>query len=253
MIDAHCHLDDPGLDADRDALVADARAAGVQGWVIGGTRPAAWDRTVAVAEHIGGLAQLGVHPWFVEEVELDDALAELRNREPESIGEIGLDAVRGPHPEQRACQRAALRGQLALARELDVPVTFHCVRAAPELLTVVERDGLPQRGAMVHGWSGPPDQVERAVRAGLYVSFGPLVTRERARRVRESARRVPLDRVLIETDAPDQPLAGERRGAPADLRQVAETLAQLRGEPLQGVADATVANARRLWGAAALP
>lgn len=249
MIDSHCHLDDPALDATRDEVVARAHEAGVRSWVIAGTRPATWDRTTRVAEETGGVALLGVHPWYVDEVAdtLDEALERLRQLEPVGFGEMGLDAVRGPSPAQRALQRKVLRAQLALARQLDRPVAFHCVRAAPELLTLLERDGLPKSGGMMHGWSGPPDQAERAVKLGLMVSFGPLVCRERARRVREAAVRVPLEHLLVETDAPDQPLDHRTHGEPADVVTVLTTLASLRNQDVERIAFATAANARRLW------
>lgn len=249
MIDANCHLDDPALDAERGEIVSRARAAGVRSWIISGTQPSAWARTLEVAAATGGVGVLGVHPWYVDEVHdtLVEVLGVLRDHDPAGIGEIGLDAWRGPTPEQRSRQRTVLRAQLALARELDRPVSFHCVRAFPELLTMIARDGLPSAGGMIHGWSGPADQALRAVELGLYVSFGPLVCQPRARRVQQAATMVPLPHLLVETDAPDQPLPGQGRGEPADLGAVVARIAQLRGIPIDSVTGATTNNASRLW------
>ena len=147
-------------------------------------------------------------------------------------------------------QEAWFRAQLALARELDVPVVLHCVRAGQRLLDVVAADGLPSAGGMLHGWGGPADQAARAVKLGLHVSFGPLVCRGRAKRARASVVAVPVERLLVETDAPDQPLPGRTVGEPADVVRVLATVAHLRGAHPEALAAQTDRNLRALLGAA---
>ncbi len=246
LVDAHCHLDAPAFDDDRAAVVARARAAGVRSWVVAGTRPSCWRGTQQTAEATGGRAVLGVHPWFAAEA-TTESLTRLATLAPEGIGEIGLDGLAATSDDERALQRAAFRAQLALARERDVPVVIHCVKAVQEVLEVVRADGLPFRGGMIHGWSGSRESAEAFVRAGLCVSFGPLVCRPRARRAREAAAAVPVERLLVETDAPDQAPPGEERGEPAHARVVVEELARIRGVEPAALAAATRATLQRLF------
>jgi TatD DNase family protein len=249
LVDAHTHLDFEEFDADRDEVVARARRAGVDRWVLCGSIHERWDHTEQIARETGGIAILGVHPWFAAELDtgaLAPWLEDLRRRALVAVGEIGLDALYARTDEARENQRHALRAQLALARERELPVVLHCVRAYPELLAILERDGVPRAGGMMHAWSGPPDQVERALRLGLHVSFGPLVMRDRARKARQSVPLVPDERLLVETDCPNGMPPGETRGEPAHLVQVIEALAELRSQSPGHVGRVTSDNALRL-------
>jgi TatD DNase family protein len=209
-----------------------------------------WGRTERVAASTGGLAALGVHPWVagaLSDPAREAALGELAARAPAVIGEIGLDTLWAKTDDARARQREVLRAQLALARERDVPVVLHCVRAYPELLALLERDGVPAAGGVMHAWSGPADQIPRAVALGLWVSFGPLVQHDRARKARASVPQVPDDRLLVETDCPDMKGPGVTRGEPAHLPAVVAAVAALRGSPPEHVAAITARNARTLF------
>ena len=251
MIDTHNHLDFAEFDADRAEVVARARAAGVVSWVIAGSDHEGWDRTVRVAAETGGKAILGVHPWSASTMsaaELEPYLRQLRTRTLSGIGEIGLDALHADGPSQRERQRQAFRDQLAIARERDLPVAIHCVRAYPELVVLLERDGVPARGGAVHAWSGPAELVERIVRVGLHVGFAAMVTHDRARKARESVPRVPAERILLETDCPGMKPPGAARGEPIHLLDVAKTVAELRGERFDEVWERNGANARAVWG-----
>lgn len=245
--DAHTHLDFGAFDGDRDDVVARARDAGVQGWCVAGADPEDWDRVARVAADTGGVAALGVHPWWA--AELDDAalarhLDDLgRRTELCAIGETGLDHVRARTPAARARQLAALEAHVALARRRDLPLVLHCVRALPVVLGAVGADA---RG-MVHGWTGSADEARRAVACGLHVSFGARISG--SERIRQAARAVPGDRLLLETDAPDQPWTGHRRGEPAHLVHVAEAVADARGEPADLVLQRASERARLLFGA----
>lgn len=243
LADAHTHLDFPEFDGDRDATVARARAAGVARWVICGSRHERWDDTERIAAATNGIAVLGIHPWSAAGLDLRPWLAELRVRPLRGIGEIGLDTL---HPGGED-QRRVLRDQLALARERDLPVVLHCVRAYPELLAILERDGLPRAGGMAHAWSGPADQVERALRLGLHVSFGPMVLHDRAKKARASVPRVPDDRLLVETDCPNMKAPGVIRGEPAHLPRVVDGVAALRGQTAGHVGEITARNLATLF------
>jgi TatD DNase family protein len=249
LVDAHTHLDFEEFDADRDEVIARAREAGVQTWVICGSIHEQWDKTEQIARETSGLAILGVHPWFAAELDpgaLEPWLQDLGRRSLAAVGEIGLDILHARTEQAHDNQRHALRAQLALAREREMPVVLHCVRAYPELLAILERDGVPRAGGMMHAWSGPADQIERALRLGLHVSFGPLVMRDRARKARESVPLVPDERLLVETDCPNGMPPGETRGEPVHLVQVISALAELRSQSSEHVGRITSDNALRL-------
>lgn len=249
LVDAHTHLDFEEFDRDRDEVVARARQAGVDSWVLCGSIHESWDRTERIAKQTGGLAVLGVHPWFAAELDKDALqpwLEDLSRRSLVALGEFGLDILYARTEQAHTNQRHAMRAQLALARERDLPVVLHCVRAYPELLAILERDGVPRAGGMMHAWSGPPDQVERALRLGLHVSFGPLILRDRARKARQSVPLVPDERLLVETDCPNGMPPGETRGEPAHLVQVIAGLAELRAQSFEYLGRITSDNVLRL-------
>ncbi|MBX2797366.1 MAG: TatD family hydrolase [Myxococcales bacterium] len=238
LIDAHCHLDDPAYDDDRDAVVQRARSLGVASWIVSGTEPATWDRTAAVAHHTGGLATLGVHPWFADRVpDPASALQQLADRELSGIGEIGLDWARASQEAQRSRQRQLFRSQLALARERNVPVVVHCVRAYADVLQILTDDGLPDAGGLLHAFGGPLDAVRRATQLGLILSFGPQIGRDRAKKARAAAVAAPLEHVVVESDGPE----------PGHTATVLQTLATLRGEGVEVLTHRTTRNLRRLF------
>lgn len=246
-IDAHNHLDLPAFDADRDAVVEEAARAGVGSGVLAGADPADWDRVAALGTSRGWPWVIGVHPWWCADLDdagLDAALASLAARPtPWGVGETGLDRRRG----DLALQERSLRAHLALAQERAVPVVLHIVGAYPEALAVLRDAGVPA-GGMVHSWSGPPELVDAYLALGLHLSFSASACRPG--RAAKSAARVPADRLLIETDAPDQPLGPAARGVPADLVAIAEGIGTLRSVSGADLLDASAANVRRLFGGA---
>jgi TatD DNase family protein len=234
MFDALTHLyrcPDPA------AVLRDGREAGVAGVMLAGIDPAGWLAQHALSSP-GVLVAYGLHPWN-QSGTIDDLEAATRSLgRPAAIGEIGLD--RSPaHRDGLARQIIRFREQLALAQRLDLPVILHVVRAHGHALSVF--DDCPAPGGMVHGFSGPPEIAEQWLRRGMMLSYGPLLLNTNARRSRASAALTPLDRLLIETDAPDQ-LSG-----PAHLPEVLAALAALRPEPLEVLSQATGRNARRLF------
>jgi TatD DNase family protein len=144
-------------------------------------------------------------------------------------------------------QAAVLRGQLALARKHRLPVVLHCLRAHPALLPLVEREALPE-GGVLHSYSGSADLVRPYAAAGFWFSFAGPVTYERARRPLDAARAVPRDRLLVETDAPDQtPRPHRGRNEPAHLRDTAAALARALGMTIAELDALTTTNARALF------
>jgi TatD DNase family protein len=259
VIDTHCHLDKPEFDADREAVLARARAAGVEALVVPAIGPdswaplAAWSRAAA-GVHIG----LGVHPQLLPELDphgddrrLADLELALARGGAVGVGECGLD---GPSVEAGAPldrQVAVLRAQLGLARRHRLPVMLHCLRAHDALLALLREEPLPA-GGVLHSYSGSAEQVAPYAALGLHFAFAGPVTYERARRPLAAARAVPRDRLLLETDAPDQtPRPRRGRNEPAFLPAIAEALAGAVGLTLGELDALTTANARRLFRLAA--
>lgn len=262
-IDSHCHLDAPEFDADRDAVAARAKAAGVAQIVLPAVDVANFAAVRALA-HAHGLAYgLGIHPMYVGRAEdadlerLAEALADQRG-DPRlvAVGEIGLDHfVPGL---DRTRQEHFYTEQLKLAARFDLPVILHVRRSADTLLKQLRR--CPVRGGIVHAFNGSEQQAMAFVELGFKLGFGGAMTFERALQIRRLAQRLPMEAIVLETDAPDiapqwlyrtapQRAAGERsRNEPAELPRIAASLAELRGLSLSAVAQATSANVR-----AALP
>ena len=250
LYDSHCHLDAAEFDADRPAVLARARDAGVARQLVPAVDRASWDaiRTLCAAEP-GLRPAYGLHPMFLDRhqpyhtAELRDWLESER---PAAVGECGLDFfVDGLDPDK---QRLYFRRQLELARDFDLPVVLHARRAVEEVIATLREVG-GQRG-VVHSWSGSEEQARQLFELGFCLGIGGPVTYDRAKRLRRTVASMPLDCLLLETDAPDQPDADWRgqRNEPARLRQVLAVVAQLRGQPAAAIAEATSANALRLFG-----
>ena len=264
-IDTHCHLDAAEFDADREAVVARAKALGVDRIVLPAVSTANLDTVRELAHTHGFVYALGLHPMYVE-AEPADALETLRDalerhrQDPRlvAVGEIGLDHfVPGL---DRAVQERHYVAQLELARAFELPVILHVRRSADALLKQLRR--VRVKGGIAHAFNGSAQQAQAFIDLGFKLGFGGAMTFERALQIRTLARELPLDALVLETDAPDIPpqwlyrtaeqrAAGQTsRNEPAELPRIAHTLAELRGLSLKAVAAATSANARAVLGSA---
>lgn len=249
MIDSHAHIDRDPL-----ALAASlqaARAAGVRHVVLGGTHPRDAPAARAAALAHGDVSwTAGLHPWWTPApADLSaamDAVVNLLDHpdapRPVALGELGLDHVRARSETARRAQAAAFRAQLDLARERELPVVLHIVRAHGAALERLEGDGLSAAGGVVHGFTGAAELAKRYARLGLHLSVGPHLLRPRATRLADAVRALPLHRLLVESDSPDQ------SAGPADVARVVAALAAARGEQPAQVARDTADNATRLFG-----
>jgi TatD DNase family protein len=250
LVDTHCHLDVEEFDADRDAVIARARAAGVTRQIVPAIEASTWPGLRdACAKDDGLFPAYGLHPLLIashREQHLR-ALREWIERErPVAIGECGLDYwVEGLDPE---AQMLYFEGQLALAREYDLPVVVHARRAVDAVMAAIKRIG-KLRG-VIHSYAGSEEQARQLADLGFLVGIGGPVTYDRANRVRRVAATIPLETLLLETDAPDQPDSTHRgeRNEPARIVNVLETIAELRGVDPEVIASATTRNAERLFG-----
>lgn len=249
LVDTHTHIDVDAFDADRDAVVARAEAAGVTRQIVpaicADTWPALRD---ACARHAGLHPGYGLHPVYLaaHRPEHLGQLAEWLERErPVCVGECGLDGY--VERLDREAQRFYLRRQLVLARDFDLPVVLHARRAVEDVIAAIKAVGA-LRG-VVHSYGGSVEQANQLFKLGFCVGIGGPVTYERANRIRRLVREMPLDFLVLETDAPDQPSATHRgaRNEPANLPEIAACIAALRGVSVSRVAEATTANAVRLF------
>lgn len=253
LVDSHCHLDAREFDADREAVVGRARDAGVRRLVVPAITAAAWPklRDICAADE-ALFPAYGLHPMFLadhREEHLRELQQWLERERPVAVGECGLDYfIDGLNP---LAQSHYFETQLQLARDFGVPVIVHARRAVDAVTAAIRKvGGAGELRGVVHSFSGSRQQAEQLWEQGFMLGLGGPVTYERASRLRTLAATMPLEWLLLETDAPDQPDAGIRgqRNEPARLGTVLEAIAHLRGADPSEVAAATTANAERLFG-----
>jgi TatD DNase family protein len=255
MFDTHCHLDKPEFDADRDAAVARAHEAGVTDLVVPAIGPDGWGRLAAWSRATPGVHfGLGIHPQLLPALDprgddrrLADLEAALARGGAVGVGECGLDAPSADAGAPLDRQAAVLRAQLGLARRFGLPAMLHCLRAHDALLAVLADEPLPA-GGVLHSYSGSAEQVRAYAALGLHFSFAGPVTYERARKPLAAARAVPRERLVLETDAPDQtPRPRRGRNEPAFLPAIAAAVAGALGLAVGELDALTTANARALF------
>jgi len=231
-------------------VIARARQAGVSEQVIPAIALSGFEKLRALCRANEGLHPAwGLHPMYLAEhrpEHLDALHGWLERERPVALGECGLDFfVEGLDAD---AQRMYFVRQLELARTFDLPVILHARRAVDEVIATIRRIG-GLRG-VVHSFSGSEEQARQLWKLGFLIGLGGPITYERAHRLRALVATMPLEFLLLETDAPDQPLATRRgeRNEPAWLGEVLATVATLRGEDPQAIAQATTHNACRLFG-----
>ncbi len=246
LIETHCHPYLPPLDAASESVLDQAREAGVEAFIIPAYDLPSWPIVAALAEtSLDVHPAYGLHPWQADQP-LDLAELEIRLRHPRTIavGEIGLDTKVDVDLER---QREIFRTQLALARDLDLPVILHNRGAFEDMAQILKQDG-PQPGVL-HAFSRSPDVARMFLDLGLHLGFGGAITHPTAKRPRRSAAVVPLDKILLETDAPSIGLHNVPAGTsePRHVVQVAHALAEIRELPFETIAVQTSRNARELF------
>ena len=249
LIDSHCHLDFEIFDDDIDAVLTRAHENNISDIIIPGVQADTWSRILFMCSHYPGLhACYGIHPYTVATHTTDDlnTLRQWLITNPAiAVGECGLDYRQGQ--ADRALQKTFFDAQLMIALELELPVVIHSVHATEDVIDLLKsRRGLT---GMVHSYSGSYEQALQLIDMGFYISFGGAITYERASKLRKTASRLPLESILIETDAPDQPdmLHKGERNEPAYLANVLKCLCDIREENRADIVTQTSANARSLF------
>ncbi len=249
LIDTHCHLNDPAFSETLPGVIARARAAGVGACIAPAYDRVSLARTADLARQYPAFIfpAYGLHPWFVAEgLNIDELRGYLLQSGTVAVGEIGLDfSPECPPPDM---QLGPFKLQLDLAAELHLPVLVHCRKAHGQLLKIVEAYKGGLRGVL-HSFSGGRDFALRFIDIGFYIAFSGSVTRSTAKKYHKTAASIPLESILLETDAPS--IATETTLAsqvePRHTVEVAHKIVELRGSSFEELAQVTTHNARRLF------
>ena len=246
LVDSHCHLDFPELRADLPARLARMREAGVTHALTISTTVSTFAAVREVAEaHEELWCSAGVHPderRDPREATEDELVAMASHRKVVAVGETGLDYFRVEGDTE--WQRERFRRHIRAARRVAKPLVVHTREAAADTLRILEEEGAAEVGGVMHCFTETWAVAEAAMRLGFHISFSGIVTFKNAKDLKDVARRVPLERMLVETDSPylaPVPHRG-KTNEPAFVRHVAEEIASLRGVPLADVAEATTRN-----------
>ena len=246
FIDTHCHLDAAEFDADRDAVARSAYASGVNGIIVPAVERANFAAVCRLAaQYAYCVPALGIHPMYVDNAQPQDLelLAELiEQQQPVAVGEIGLDFfVEGFNRER---QEYYFGEQLKLAHRFDLPVILHVRRAIDDILKHLRLIGVT--GGIAHAFNGSRQQADEFIKLGFKLGFGGAMTYSRALKIRQLAATLPLESMVLETDAPDiapEWVGSGGRNSPDQLVKIAQVLADLRGLKLAEVAEITTQNA----------
>lgn len=255
LIDTHTHLDFPDFDADRGALLARSRALGVEKLVVLGVYQANWQRLWDLVQGDAGLyAAFGLHPVYLEQ-HRPEHLDELRHwlqrlaGHPRlcAVGEFGLDYFLDQLDRQR--QQELFEAQLRLAAEFELPVLLHVRRAHAATIATLKRCRL-KRGGIIHAFAGSHEEAREYLKLGFKLGLGGAPTWPQALRLRQVVARLPLEAIVLETDAPDMAPAmhAHQRNSPEFLADICAALAELRGIEADELARASSRNAAELFG-----
>ena len=247
LFDSHCHLDVAEFDVDRAALLARARAAGVTRIAVPAVDAAGWPALLALCRREAGLyPALGLHPIYIDthrDRDLDELRRLVAEERPLAIGEIGLDYfVPGL---DRGRQQGLFEAQLRIAAEFSLPVLLHVRKAHDPVLATLKKMKFTH-GGIAHAFNGSLVQAQQYIELGFRLGFGGMLTYERSTRLRALAQELPLESLVLESDAPDMTPAAHHgeRNSPEYLPEVLATLAGLRGMAEEALAAQLLVNTR---------
>jgi len=251
LIDTHCHLDAREFADDREAVLVAARAAGVAGIVVPAVAPENWGAVQDCCRcYPECCPAYGIHPLYLDQAG-ENSLPRLRQWlqnemagkfPPVAVGEIGLDFFVPGFDAAR--QQEVYVAQLKLARDLDLPVLLHVRRSVDQVLKSLRRVGV--KGGIAHAFNGSRQQADQFIRLGFKIGFGGAMTYPGSTRIRQLAATLPLEAIVLETDAPDIPPVwlARQRNSPQELASIAQVFAELRSVSSEQIRDATTANAK---------
>lgn len=256
LIDTHCHLDAPEFNADRDAVTLAAHQAGIHQIVVPSVARDNFQTVIDLAHrHQQCFMALGIHPMYVDHAQPSDLVllkqfieAQLAHRKPKivAVGEIGLDFF--VTQQNRETQEYFFIEQLKIAQAFELPVILHVRRAVDEVLKQLRRNSVV--GGIAHAFNGSPQQAEAFIKLGFKLGFGGAMTYSRALKIRELAKSLPLESIVLETDSPDIPpewIGTKGRNSPKELLKIAEVFADLRGIELSQIIETTGKNVLEIF------
>ncbi|MGC9386581.1 MAG: TatD family hydrolase [Hydrogenovibrio sp.] len=254
IIDSHCHLNIlPDSFGGVEMVLEKAHELGVDKMLCIAIGPGAWHEVLALADaHDEVYAAIGIHPCEPSDVvTTDDALLKAASHPKVlAVGEVGLDYYHfNADEEDMTWQADRFRQMIRLAKQLDKPLVIHTRNSTPDCLQILKEEGADQVGGIMHCFVEDLATAQAAMALGFYISFSGIVTFKNAKELKEVAKAIPLDRILVETDSPylaPVPYRG-KTNQPGYTRYVAEEIARLKDLPLETVADATTANFKRLF------
>jgi len=252
LIDTHCHLTFEQLADDIEAVLARSVAAGITGWLTVGTDPQQNRKAVELTENFSNMyAAVGIHPHDAKDVTAE-TLTELKElalgEKVIALGETGLDFHY--NFSSQSDQKQAFAAQLKIAKELNLPVIIHCREAFDETIEILDRYGRDLRGVVFHCFSGSAAQAKIILDYGFYISFTGVVTFKNANLIREAAKIVPTDKLMLETDCPymsPEPMRKQKINEPALMVHTARYLAELKQMDLTDFADAVTATSKSFF------
>lgn len=262
LYDAHNHLHDERFGGNQTALLAECACVGIARMVVNGSCEADWPQVLTLTRQSAAvLPSFGYHPWYIHErtPQWRANLFRFLDAVPSTVGEIGLDRWKPDLPY--ADQEEVFAEQLGIAAGRNLPASIHCLQAWGRMLEILKAEPRPARGFLLHSYGGPKEMVKPLAELGAYFSLPGFFAHERKQRQRETFLQVPPDRLLLETDAPDQCLpdshnrfpllhsaTGKALNHPANLPAVYEFAAKLFGESVESLAPKIEENFQRLFG-----
>ncbi len=261
LFDAHNHLQDDRFNGRQSELLQLCDYEGLIRMVVNGACEEDWQQVAELArQHPQVLPSFGYHPWYVHErtAHWKENLLRFLDQVPSAVGEIGLDRWRADLPYEG--QEEVFMTQLAIAAERNLPASIHCLQAWGRILELLKTGPRPARGFLLHSYGGPREMIESFAALGAYFSLPGYYAHDRKEKQRETFRHVPLERLLIETDAPDQMLpnadkhplvdfkSGKPINHPANIAAVYDFAAELRGISIETLAPIMEENFLRLFG-----
>jgi len=248
ITDTHCHLDHTAFDTDRAEILHRCQALAIKTIIVPGVLREGWDKLLTLCSQYDALVPaLGLHPMFVthhQTSHLDDLALYAKQHNLVAVGEIGLDFYHGPL--NRDVQLRLFQSQLDIASQANLPVILH-VRKAHDLTLKTLRNNFSQ-GGIVHAFNGSLQQAEQYIALGFKLGFGGMLTYSRANKLRLLALKLPLDAIVLETDAPDMVVANHKgeRNSPEYIIDSLSALAQIRQLTSKEIARITSLNAQRV-------
>ncbi len=258
LFDSHCHFDFDVFDSDRETLWKNCNQLGIRYLLIPGVAPDQWQTASNISlTHPNIYTAIGLHPWWIDRsLEPENSgpyLAYIKNKLDENIaqkkcvavGECGLDAL---IETSTNLQQQVLDLHLQLAQKISLPLIIHCRKMHNELFEQLSEYNLPA-GGVIHAFTGSYELAARYWSLGFRLGIGGAITYERANKTREAVKKMPLEALVLETDAPDMPMQGRQgeRNTPERTADIAQTLANLRNESLEKIASQTTQNSQTLF------